>query len=71
MKLMTKREPGEIEYKGFRMFQVIHNNNEMFVMAEPIDINDMITKIKETTIAGETFEDVKRKIDKNFIKIRT
>lgn len=56
-----------MDYRGFRLFQVIHNN-EVFVMAEPININDMITKIKETTIAGEDFEDVQRKIDRNFRK---
>jgi hypothetical protein len=58
----------ELKYKGFKLFQVIHNNNETFVMAEPININDIITKVKETTIAGENFEEVKRKIDKNFKK---
>lgn len=58
----------KIEYKGFSIFEVIHNNNEKFVMAEPINVNDIITKIKETTLAGENFEDVKKKIDKNFLK---
>lgn len=59
-------KPGETEYRGFRLFEAVHNGNERFVIAEPVNVNAIITKIKETVITAETFEEAKRKIDENY-----